>query len=91
MAFYLGNHGNIRLRRGSNLELGTITASVGPDDINTALNRIGLETASENLLTGDRVIISTTDSQGLDFIPGSPNDYAAFINVNALGRSTTVS
>ena len=85
MAFYLGNHGNLRLRRGSKFELGKVSASVGPDDINTSLNRIGFEDAVDNLITGDRVILSTTDASGLDFIPGASNDYAAFINVNAVG------
>ena len=85
MAFYLGNHGNLRLRRGSNFELGKVSASVGPDDINTSLNRIGFEDAVDNLITGDRVILSPTDARGLDFIPGASNDYAAFINVNAVG------
>ena len=69
MAFYLGNHGNIRLRRGSSFELGKVSASVGPDDINTSLNRIGFENAIDNLITGDRVILSTTDTRNLDFIP----------------------
>lgn len=85
MAFFLGNHGTIRLRRGNNIVLGEIEASVGPDDINTALNRVGFETAADNILTGDRVILSTTDSRGLDFIPGASNDYSAFVNVNAVG------
>lgn len=85
MAFFLGNHGTIRLRRGSDLILGNITASVGPDDINTSLNRVGFDKAAENLVTGDRIIFSTTDSRGLDFIPGASDDYSAFVNVNAVG------
>lgn len=85
MAFYLGNHGNIRLRRGSNLELGAISASVGPDDINTTLNRLGFEDALDNIVTGDRVILSTSDNRGLDFIPGAAEDFSAFVNVNAVG------
>lgn len=115
MAFYLGNHGNIRLRRGTASELGGFNATVSPDDINTALNRIGVEDSVDNLVTGDRVVFSTTDNRRLDFIPDTnfgtldflvtqgddqlitqsddsfynngltPDDFSAFVNVNAVG------
>ena len=83
MAFYLGNHGNLRLRRGSNFELGKVSASVGPDDINTSLNRIGFEDAVDNLITGDRVILSTTDNRRLDFIPDSRFGDLEFLQTEA--------
>ena len=69
MAFYLGKHGNIRLRRGTGSQVGTFSSTVFPDDINTALNRLGLEGSLENLITGDRVIFTTADNRRLDFIP----------------------
>ena len=69
MAFYLGNHGNIRLRRGSGGQIGTFSSSVSPDDVNTALNRLGVEGSLDNLVTGDRVTFSTADNRRLDFIP----------------------
>ena len=92
MAFYLGNHGNIRLRRGTDAFIGSISASIGVDDVNTVLHRVGIDGATDNLFTGDRVDIETTDSRGLDFIPatnwssGATEDtFSAFVNVNAAG------
>lgn len=92
MAFYLGNHGNIRLRRGTDLFIGSIEASIDPDDINTTLERVGVDGATDNLFTGDRIDFETADSRGLAFIPASnwttatiENTFSAFVNVNALG------
>lgn len=92
MAFYLGKHGNIRLRRGTDAFIGSISASVSPDDVNTVLMRLGIDSAVDNLFTGDRVDITTSDSRGLDFIPASnwstattEDTFSAFINVNAAG------
>ena len=43
MAFYLGTHGNIRLRRGTEKDAGNFNATISPDDINTTLNRLGVD------------------------------------------------
>ena len=59
MAFYLGSYGNIRLRRGSDVLIGNIQASIDPDDINTVLERLGIDSATDNLFTGDKVDIIT--------------------------------
>ena len=92
MAFYLGNHGNIRLRRGTDAFIGSISADVTADDVNTNLNRFGVDNSIDNLFTGDRIDIETTDSRGLDFIPASnwssgttEDTFSAFVNVNAAG------
>ena len=92
MAFYLGSYGNIRLRRGTDVFIGSIEASITPDDINTTLERLGVDGATDNLFTGDRVDIETADSRGLAFIPASnwstgaiENTFSAFVNVNAAG------
>jgi len=92
MAFYLGKHGNVRLRRGTDAFIGSISASISPDDINTTLERVGVDSAVDNLFTGDRVDITTEDSRGLAFIPASnwstgaiENTFSAFVNVNAAG------
>ena len=92
MTFYLGNYGNIRLRRGTDPVLGSISAEVAPDDISLVLNRVGFENASENLLTGDRVDLTTTDSRGLVFIPASnwsinqiQDTFSCFVHVNEVG------
>jgi hypothetical protein len=92
MTFFLGNQGNVKLRRGSQVQFGAIEGFIDPDDINTNLNRIGFDGAIENLLTGDRIEIITTDPRKLIFFPASSwDDYtlnsaiSAYVNVNAAG------
>lgn len=92
MAFYLGNYGNIRLRRGTDAVLGNIQSLVNVDDVQTILNRLGIDSAVDNIFTGDRIDIVTSDSRGLAFIPpinwstGATEDtFSAYVNVNAAG------
>ena len=92
MTFFLGNYGNVRLRRGTSLVLGTLQESVIPDDISLNLNRINVDNSVDNLLTGDRLIIETTDSRGLEFIAASnwtsgtvEKSFSAYVNINAAG------
>ena len=92
MTFYLGNYGNIRLRRGTDPVLGVISAKINLDDVSTVLNRVGFEDAEQNLLTGDKVDLTTTDSRGLAFIPASnwavnqiQDTFSCFIHVNEVG------
>lgn len=92
MGFYLGNYGNIRLRRGTDAFIGSIEASINSDDVNTVLERLGVDGATDNLFTGDRIDIETKDSRGLAFIPASnwstatiESTFSAFVNVNAAG------
>lgn len=80
------------MRRGTDVSLGSISSSVEPDDIQLTLNRLGIEGAVDNLFTGDRVDITTTDARGLDFIPASnwssgntEDTFSAYVNVNAAG------
>lgn len=91
MTYFLGNVGNVRLRRNSE---NVLTAIVKDADTVPALNRIGIEGAIDNLLTGDKVTVSTSDTRGLVFLPvGSWVDgegvtqtgFSAYINVNAAG------
>ena len=91
MTYFLGNVGNVRLRRNSENVLTTIVKDA---DTVPVLNRIGIEGAIDNLLTGDKVTLSTDDPRGLVFLPvGSWVDgegvtqasFSAFINVNAAG------
>jgi hypothetical protein len=91
MTYFVGRVGNVRLRRNNNLSL---TAIVKDADTITVLNRIGIEGATDNLLTGDKITISTPDPRGLIFFPvGNWIDgegvvqraFSAFINVNAAG------
>lgn len=92
MTFFLGTKGNIRLRRGTSVQMGELVDSISPDDVTLTLNRLGFNSAGANLLTGDRVDIATTDARGLIcFAAGAWNDsvqrssIAAYVNVNAAG------
>ena len=92
MAVFLGCSGHISLRRGSNVNYGSFADSIKPDDVTTSLNRLSFDAALDNLLTGDRLVISTDDTRGLVcFDPTAwgtgvvENDISAYINVNAAG------
>jgi len=92
MTFFLGSQGNIRLRRGTDSVFGVLPETIGLDDISTTLNRIGTANGIDNLFTGDKVNIETTDARNLLFIPGSnwssgtvQDTYSTFVNVNAAG------
>ena len=92
MPYFIGNTGAVRLRRGSDDILTTISGSIVPDDVNLSLNRVGVEASIDNLLTGDKVDIETADSRGLAFIPASnwssnviEDTFSCFVNVNAAG------
>lgn len=92
MTFYLGSQGNIRLRRGTDSTLGALSEVIGLDDISTTLNRIGTAGGIDNLFTGDKVDIETSDARNLLFIPSSnwssgaiEDTFSAFVNVNAAG------
>ena len=91
MTYFLGNVGNVRLRRNSETILNVVVKDA---DTVTSLNRIGIEGANENLLTGDKVTISTDDARGIAFFPVnswvdgegvSHRSFSQFINVNAAG------
>jgi len=92
MAVFLGRHGNVRLRRGLAVPYGKLEDEIKPDDINTALNRLSFDSASGNLITGDRVEISTDDARGLVCFAASTWSSAtvepaisAYVHVNAVG------
>jgi hypothetical protein len=92
MAIFLGHQGNVRLRRGSRVVLTTLEDSIGPDDVTLSLNRLSFDKSLDNILTGDRVDIATTDPRGLIcFSPSSwsagqsQDTISAFVNINAVG------
>ncbi len=89
MSYFIGNAGNVRLRRNSEA---SYASQVKPDDINTTLNRFSFDGSIENILTGDRLDISTTDPRGLAFLAPSnwssgqvENSITTSVNVNAAG------
>lgn len=92
MTFFLGTKGNVRLRRGSKAQFGFLTDQIIPADINTSLNRLSFDGANDNLLTGDRVSITTEDARGLVCFPASTwldntinKGVSLYVNVNAVG------
>lgn len=92
MTFFLGTKGNVKLRRGSKLALGSLEDRILPNDVNTTLNRLSFDGALDNLLTGDRVDISTVDARKLICFPASTwsdntvnNGISAYVHVNAMG------
>jgi hypothetical protein len=92
MAVFLGNHGNVRLRRGIDAPYGILEDRIKPDDVNTSLNRLSFDGAVDNLLTGDRIDISTADARGLVCFAASAWSSAtveptisAYVHVNAVG------
>ena len=92
MAVFLGRHGNVRLRRGLAVPYGQLEDQIKPDDVNTSLNRLSFDSANDNLITGDRVDISTSDARGLVCFAASAWSSAvvepaisAYVHVNAVG------
>lgn len=91
MTYFIGNVGNVRLRRNSENILNVVVKDA---DTITVLNRIGIEGANDNLRTGDKVTISTDDARGIAFFPVNSwvdgegvthRSFSQFINVNAAG------
>ena len=92
MAVFLGRHGNVRLRRGLATPYALLEDQIKPDDVNTALNRLGFDSSADNLITGDRIDISTTDARGLVCFAASSwssvvvePSISAYVHVNAVG------
>lgn len=91
MTYFVGNVGNVRLRRNNAI---TLSALVKDADVTVVLNRVGFDNSIDNLLTGDKVTISTDDARGLVFFTTSSwvdgegveqRTFSAFVNVNAAG------
>lgn len=92
MAVFLGTTGNIRLRRGSGVNASILEDVIATYDVSTTLNRLSFDKSLDNILTGDRVEISTTDARGLVCFASSnwnsgvvESTIAAYVNVNAVG------
>ena len=92
MAVFLGATGNIRLKRGSQAGLSQFADQITPDDVTVSLNRVGLARSGDNLVTGDRIEIATTDPRGLICFASSnwpsatvEDTITAYVNVNAVG------
>lgn len=91
MTYFVGRVGSVRLRRNNSISLEVLIKDA---DITASLNRVGIEVALDNLLTGDKVRLSTDDSRGLAFLPAASwpdgeglvqRSFSAFVNINATG------
>lgn len=92
MTVFLGENGVVRLRRGLKSPLAALSDEISPNDVNTNLNRLSFDLSVDNLVTGDRIEITTTDPRGLIcFSPGTwtssavESSISAYVNVNAVG------
>jgi len=65
MTFFVGHSGAIRLQRGGEQ---TLEVVINEDDVNTNLNRLGVDGALDNFITGDMLQIRTRDPRGLPFL-----------------------
>jgi len=92
MTFFVGHTGMVRLRRRSIEEI-DLPITIDANDANVILNRLYFEGSEDNILTGDQLFISTTDSRGLAFFDSSawPTSSTVqkfirvYVNVNAVG------
>jgi hypothetical protein len=92
MAVFLGRNGNVRLRRGLRTPYALLEDEIKPDDVNTTLNRLSFDGALDNLITGDRIDLSTDDARGMvcfDAAAWSSGAVepliSAYVHVNAVG------
>lgn len=91
MTFFAGHTGAILLRRSS--QSTSFNSAITNDDINVTLNRVGFDGSLENLITGDRVTLSTDDARKLAFFPASAwpianvvqSSITLYININLYG------
>lgn len=91
MTYFIGRFGSVKLKRNNEI---TLQATVRDADTITSLNRVGVDGAVDNLLTGDKISIATEDSRGLIFFPTTnwvdgegavQRSFDAFVNVNPIG------
>jgi len=89
MTYFLGHYGKVKLQRKS---AEAFNSKISPADINVTLNRFSFDESLDNIVTGDQITITTTDSRGLDFLPTATwidgttqNNIKAYVSINALG------
>ena len=68
MSIYLGNGGYVELRRES-VDV-RLTSHLDPDDVNVARRRFSFDFEPGSLITGDRLVVGTTDGSDLELVAG---------------------
>ena len=83
MTVYLGSQGEIELRRVFNG--GELSSTIDAADVNATAKRFSFDFEHGQLLTGDQVEITSTNSSALDFINGyTDSGVKKFIHVDEL-------
>lgn len=90
MTVFLGQYGKVKMRRNAQR---SFASQILPTDVNTVLNRVGFDGSLENILTGDRIVISTEDARGLACFPlatwstatAIEKTVSLYVNVNQAG------
>ena len=85
MPTYLGSGGFVELKRTSMEQ--SLTASMGPSDVNVSRKRFSFNNVKGNIITGDRISISRTDgSANLELVSGhNARDGSWFAHVDDIG------
>ncbi len=83
MTVYLGTHGEVELQREFNG--GSLFSTIDTGDVNATKKRFSFDFDHGQLLTGDQIMIKSTDGSALDFINSySDSSVKKFIHVDEL-------
>jgi len=84
MSIYLGTHGKVELRR--EFDGNDLVSTVNVSDVNATRKRLSFDFKLGQLITGDQVEITSTNSAALSFFNGyTKTGIKRFINVDPLG------
>lgn len=83
MTVYLGTHGEIELQREFNG--GSLFSTIDTGDVNVSKKRFSFDFDHGQLITGDQIVIKSTDGSALDFIDSyTDSSVKKFIHVDEL-------
>lgn len=76
MAVFLGQSGNVELRRDASNQ--ALVTTLDADDVNISRKRFSVDFAAGALITGDQITIATTDKAPLELVAGHVDDTGAY-------------
>ncbi len=83
MTVYLGTHGEVELQREFNG--GSLFSTIDTGDVNVSKKRFSFDFDHGQLITGDQIVIKSTDGSALDFIDSyTDSSVKKFIHVDEL-------